>query len=141
MLGGAASIVAWYKPPRFILGKSDNGNDTWFSDGELNSSYLALDYHVEQECEDQAALIYDAPVTNSRAPCTYGELRDDVATFVGVLDSLGVRKSDRVIIYMPMILQEAIAMHACARIGAIYSVVFGGFAAKELATRIDDATP
>ena len=136
-----AASVAWYKSPGSILGKDTNGNDAWFSDGELNSSYLALDYHIEQGRGDQAALIYDSPVTNSTASYTYSELRDEVATFAGVLASLSISKGDRVIIYMPMIPQAVIAMLACARLGAIHSVVFGGFAAKELATRIDDATP
>jgi len=125
----------------FYLGKDSNGKDAWFSDDELNASYLTLDYHIEQGRGDQAALIYDSPVTNSTASCMYSELRDEVATFAGVLDWLGVSKGDRVIIYMPMIPQAVIAMLACARIGAIYLVVFGGFAQKELATRIDDATP
>ncbi|MBT5685554.1 MAG: AMP-binding protein, partial [Gammaproteobacteria bacterium] len=136
-----AASVAWYKSPGSVLGKDTNGNDAWFSDGELNSSYLALDYHIEQGRGDQTALIYDSPVTNSTASYTYSELRDEVATFAGVLASLSISQGDRVIIYMPMIPQAVIAMLACARLGAIHSVVFGGFAAKELATRIDDATP
>jgi propionyl-CoA synthetase len=106
--------VAWYKAPTSILRKDSNGNDTWSSDGELNSSYLALDYHIEQGCGDQTALIYDAPVTNSTASYTYSELRDEVATFAGVLDSLSISKGDRTIIYMPMLPQAAIAMHARA---------------------------
>ena len=109
-----ASSAAWYKSPTSILGKDSNGNDAWFSDGERNSSYLALDYHIEQERGDQAALIYDSAVTNSTASYTYGELRDEVATFVGVLDSLGVSKGGRVIIYIPMIPQAVISMHARA---------------------------
>ena len=109
-----ASSVAWYKPPASILGKDENGNDAWFSDGELNSSYLALDYQVEQGRGDQTALIYDSPVTDSTASYTYSELRDEVATFAGVLASLDIGKGDRVIIYMPMIPQAAIAMLARA---------------------------
>ena len=136
-----AASVAWYKPPGSILGQDSNGNDTWFADGELNSSYLALDYHIEEGRGDQIALIYDSPVTNSTASYTYSELRDEVAMFAGALASLSIGKGDRVIIYMPMIPQAVIAMLECARLGAIHSVVFGGFAAKELATRIDDATP
>lgn len=136
-----ARHVAWYTEPSSILSKDENGNDTWFADGEINSSYLALDYHIEQGRGDQLALIYDSPVANTRTKFTYHELRDAVARFAGVLRNLGIEKSDRVIIYMPMIPEAVIAMLACARIGAIHSVVFGGFAAKELATRIDDARP
>ena len=136
-----AGHVAWYTPPKSILSKDENGNDAWFADGELNSSYLALDYHVENGRGEQTALIYDSPVTGSTASYTYNELKDEVAKFTGVLNSLDIGIGDRVIIYMPMIPQAAIAMLACARIGAIHSVVFGGFAAKELATRIDDAKP
>ena len=132
--------MAWYKSPTSILGKDSNGNYAWFADGELNSFYLALDYHIEQGRCDQAALICDSPVTNSTASYMYSELRDEVATFASVLDWLGVSKGDRVIIYMPMIPQAVIAILACVRMGAIDSVVFGGFAAKELATRADDAT-
>jgi len=136
-----ASHIAWYTAPSSILSKDENGNDAWFADGEINSSYLALDYHIEQGRGDQLALIYDSPVTNTKTKFTFYELREAVARFAGVLRNLGIEKSDRVIIYMPMIPEAAIAMLACARIGAIHSVVFGGFAAKELATRIDDARP
>lgn len=136
-----ATSVAWYKSPQTILSKDGNGNDAWFSDGELNSSYLALDYHIEQGRGEQTALIYDSPATGAVAKLSFNELRDEVARFAGALSELGVEKGDRVIIYMPMIAEAAIAMLACARIGAIHSVVFGGFAPRELATRIDDATP
>jgi propionyl-CoA synthetase len=136
-----ASHIAWYTPPEEILGRDGNNNDAWFADGILNSSYLALDYHIEQGRGDQTALIYDSPVTNVKDTYTFTELKDAVALFAGVLKNLDVEKGDRVIIYMPMIPEAAIAMLACARIGAIHSVVFGGFAAKELATRIDDAEP
>jgi propionyl-CoA synthetase len=113
----------------------------WFDGGVLNTCWNALDRHVEGGRADQAALIYDSPATGTKASFTYRELRDEVARFAGVLRNLGVAKGDRVIIYMPMIPEAVIAMLACARIGAIHSVVFGGFAAKELATRIDDAAP
>lgn len=136
-----AKNIAWYKAPSTILSKDSNDNDAWFVDGELNSAYLALDYHIEQGRGEQTALIYDSPVTNTKSTYSFIELRDEVARFAGVLDGLGVTKGDRVIIYMPMIAEAAIAMLACARIGAIHSVVFGGFAPRELATRIDDATP
>ena len=107
----------------------------------MNTSYLALDYHVKNGRAEQTALIYDSPVTNTREVYTYKELLEETALFAGVLKSLGVEKGDRVIIYMPMIPQVAFAMLACARLGAVHSVVFGGFAAHELAIRIDDAKP
>lgn len=139
--GEQAKNIAWYKAPGTILSKDANDNDAWFVDGELNSAYLALDFHIEQGRGEQTALIYDSPVTNTKSQYSFIELRDEVAKFAGVLDGLGITKGDRVIIYMPMIAEAAIAMLACARIGAIHSVVFGGFAPRELATRIDDATP
>ena len=139
--GEQAAHVAWYQSPATILSKDSNGNDAWFADAELNTAYLALDYHIEQGRGEQAALIYDSPVTGNTQSFTFTELRDAVAQFAGVLAKLGVVKGDRVIIYMPMVPEAAIAMLACARIGAIHSVVFGGFASKELASRIDDAEP
>lgn len=136
-----SELVSWYKRPKSILSTNSNGWTDWFADGELNTSYLALDYHVEQGRGDQTALIYDSPVTNTKQKFTYLELTEEVAKFADVLQKQQVEKGDRVLIYMPMIPQAAIAMLACARIGAIHSVVFGGFAAKELAVRIDDAEP
>ncbi len=133
--------VEWFSAPTKTLSKDSNNTDVWFADGELNTSYLALDRHIELGRGEQAALIYDSPVTDSVCQYTFNQLRDEVARFAGVLQGLGVTKGDRVIIYLPMIPEAAIAMLACARIGAIHSVVFGGFAARELATRIDDATP
>lgn len=136
-----AELVAWYKAPKTILStNSDNWYD-WFADGELNSCYLALDLHIEQGRGDQTALIYDSPVTQTKHSFSYHELTHLVAKFADVLRSQGVEKGDRVLIYMPMIPQAAIAMLACARLGAIHSVVFGGFAANELAVRINDAEP
>ena len=113
----------------------------WFPDAELNTCANALDRHVEGGRAEQAALIYDSPVTGSQRRYTYGELLDETARFAGVLRDLGVRKGDRVVVYMPMIPEAVITMLACARLGAIHSVVFGGFAAHELAARIDDARP
>lgn len=136
-----AEALAWYKFPQKILSKDDNGVDRWFADGELNTAYLALDYHVEQGRGDQTALIYDSPVTGRKATYSYCELRDRVADLAGGLAELGVQKGDMVLIYMPMVPEAAIAMLACARLGAIHSVVFGGFAAHELVVRIDDARP
>lgn len=136
-----AKRISWFKFPETILAKDANGNDAWFVDGELNTAWLALDHHVESGRGDQLALIYDSPVTDTVRKYTYAQLRDEVAQFAGALSNLGVVKGDRVIIYMPMVPEATIAMLACARLGAVHSVVFGGFAAKELATRIDDATP
>lgn len=136
-----ANLIDWYKAPKTALTESKSGITGWYPDGELNTAYLALDYHVKSGRGDQLALIYDSPVTNSVQKFTYSELTDQVARFAGVLQKLGVEKGDRVIIYLPMIPEAAISMLACARIGAVHSVVFGGFAAKELATRIDDALP
>ncbi len=136
-----AERVTWLKPPTKILSTNSFDWHDWFADGELNSSYLALDYHIEQGRGEQVALIYDSPVTNTKQTFTYFELTELVAKFADVLQKQQVEKGDRVLIYMPMIPQAAIAMLACARIGAVHSVVFGGFAAKELAVRIDDAEP
>ena len=136
-----ASALSWYKQPETILATDDNGIPRWFVDGELNTCYLALDSHIEQGRGEQAALIYDSPVTQSRRQYSYNELRDEVAVFAGALAGLGVGKGDRVLIYMPMVPEAAIAMLACARLGAVHSVVFGGFAPTELKVRIDDAEP
>lgn len=136
-----AEKLSWYKTPRNILQQQDAAHYQWFADGVLNTAYLALDYHIEQGRGEQTALIYDSPVTNTKQRFSYNELRDEVARFAGVLKALGVTKGDRVVIYMPMIPQAAIAMLAVARLGAIHSVVFGGFSAHELAMRIDDAQP
>jgi propionyl-CoA synthetase len=137
----AAEDCHWYKRWDKVLDDSNKPFYRWFTGGMVNTCYNALDYHVENGRGDQAALIYDSPVTDTIKTYTYSELRDEVASFAGVLAGQGVVKGDRVIIYMPMIAEAAIAMLACARIGAIHSVVFGGFAAKELATRINDAKP
>ena len=136
-----ADKLCWYKAPHHILQQQDANHYQWFEDGVLNTAYLALDYHVEQGRGEQTALIYDSPVTNTKQQFSYRALRDEVAQFAGVLKTLGVSKGDRVVIYMPMIPQAAIAMLAVARLGAVHSVVFGGFSAHELALRIDDATP
>ncbi|MCV6609427.1 MAG: AMP-binding protein, partial [Amphritea sp.] len=139
--GKKAEAIEWFKKPQTILSKDENGIDRWFADGEMNTAYLALDYHVESGRGDQDALIYDSPVTETKQRYTYSELRDEVAKFAGVLKAQGVEKGDRVVVYMPMIPQAVIAMLAVARLGAIHSVVFGGFAPHELAVRIDDAEP
>ena len=113
----------------------------WFSGGRLNTCYNALDRHVERGRGDQAAVIYDSPVTDTKRRISYAELLSEVATFAGALAANGVTRGDRVIVYMPMIPEAIVAVLACARLGAVHSVVFGGFAANELATRIDDARP
>ncbi|MAT97107.1 MAG: propionyl-CoA synthetase [Anaerolineaceae bacterium] len=137
----AAEAIDWHKKWDTILDESDAPIYRWFSGAEVNSCYNALDRHVENGRSQQLALIYDSPVTNTVQKFTYAELLDQVARFAGVLQQHSVQKGDRVVIYMPMVPEAVIAMLACARIGAIHSVVFGGFAAKELATRIDDARP
>ncbi len=136
-----AEDVQWYKKWDKVLDDSNKPFYRWFAGGEMNSCYNALDYHVENGRADQLALVYDSPVTDSIKRFTYRELLDEVARFAGVLAGQGVEKGDRVILYMPMVPEAVIAMLACARIGAVHSVVFGGFAANELATRIDDAKP
>jgi propionyl-CoA synthetase len=139
--GEAAEDVFWYRKPERILDDSNKPFYRWFAGGITNSCYNALDLHIERGRGEQTALIYDSPLTNAIRTFTYRQLRDDVARFAGALASLGVTKGDRVVIYMPMVPEAVIAMLACARIGAIHSVVFGGFAAQELAKRIADAQP
>ena len=136
-----AEVIDWFKFPETILSKDADDLYRWYEGGILNTCYLALDKHVEAGSGDQVALIYDSPVTNTKQQYTYQELLTETAKFAGVLKNLGVQKGDCVIIYMPMIPQTVFAMLACARLGAIHSVVFGGFAAHELAIRIDDAKP
>jgi propionyl-CoA synthetase len=136
-----AGLIDWYREPDTIMDTAQLPFSSWFSGGELNTCHNALDRHVDAGRGDQPALIHDSPVTQSQTTYTYAELRDHVARFAGVLRSVGVDKGDRVVIYMPMIPEAAIAMLACARLGAVHSVVFGGFAARELAVRIDDAQP
>ena len=136
-----AAELVWTKPWEKVLDDSNAPYYEWYSGGEINTCYNALDRHCENGRAAQAALIYDSPVTGQVKTYTYEELRDEVAVFANVLQNHGVTKGDRVIIYMPMIPEAVISMLACARIGAIHSVVFGGFAAKELATRVVDASP
>lgn len=136
-----AADLPWYTQPQKILSRDENGIDRWFADGEMNTAYMALDHHVESGRGDQAAVIYDSPVTGAKRQLSYREMRDQVARFAGVLKAQGVTRGDRVVIYMPMVPEALIAMLAVARLGAIHSVVFGGFAAHELAVRIDDAEP
>ena len=136
-----AQGIDWDEPFTQVLDDEKSPFYKWFPDGKLNTCFNAIDRHVENGRADQNAIIYDSPVTNTIKKITYRELRDLTANFAGVLSEQGVGKGDTVIIYMPMIPEAVIAMLACARIGAVHSVVFGGFAANELATRIDDAMP
>jgi propionyl-CoA synthetase len=136
-----AEKVSWTKKWTKVLDASKPPFYRWFAGGELNTCYNALDRHVEAGRGEQKALIYDSPVTNTIKSWTYSELRDWVARFAGVLAGLGVGKGDRVILYMPMVPEALVAMLACARLGAVHSVVFGGFASNELAVRIDDCQP
>lgn len=136
----AAREIDWLKPADTIFDPRKGAYGEWFSGALCNTCYNTVDRHVATRGE-QAAIIYDSPVTGSQRKITYTDLRDEVASLAAVLQDMGVQKGDRVVIYMPMIPEAVFAMLACARIGAIHSVVFGGFAAKELATRIDDARP
>jgi len=139
--GAAAEDVYWERRWDRVLDSTRPPYYRWFAGGVLNTCYNALDVHIDRGRGKQRALIYDSPVTQTVRAFTYFELRDAVARFAGVLRRQGVERGDRVIIYMPMVPEAVIAMLACARLGAIHSVVFGGFAPKELATRIDDARP
>ncbi|GAA1135366.1 AMP-binding protein [Nesterenkonia lutea] len=137
----AAASVHWEQAPQRALDDSAAPIYRWFPDGRLNLSYNCLDRHLEAGRGEQTALIYDSAVTEDSRSYTYAELTDEVARCAGMLAGLGVGAGDRVVIYLPMIPQAPIAMLACARLGAVHSVVFGGFAARELASRIDDAAP
>lgn len=137
----AAKDITWYKEPEKVLDDSNPPFYKWFAGGKMNTCYNAVDRHVENGRADQTAIIYDSPVTNTIKKITYKELQTKVAAFAGGLASLGVAKGDTVVIYMPMIPEAAVAMLACARLGAVHSVVFGGFAPHELAIRIDHAQP
>jgi len=141
--GEVAEDITWSKKWDKVLDSSNPPFYRWFTGGEMNTCYNALDRHVENGRGDQAALIYDSAVVGGGTvkTYTYSELRDVTAKFAGILAAQGVTKGDRVLIYMPMVAEAAIAMLACARLGAVHSVVFGGFAANELAVRIDDAKP
>ncbi|WP_024950458.1 acetate--CoA ligase [Cobetia crustatorum] len=136
-----ARRINWFRQPQTILAWDTQQHARWYIDGEMNICHAALDHHVAEGRGDQVALYWDSPVTDSKRQYTYRELRDDVARLAGVLRGLGVEKGDRVIIYMPMVPEAMMAMLACARLGAVHSVVFGGFSPKELAVRIDDAAP
>ncbi len=137
----AASALEWTRPYERVFDDSNPPFYRWFTGGGFNICFNALDRHVRNGAGERVALIHESPITGTQRKFTYRQLLDAVAHFAGALARLGVEKGDRVVIYMPMVPEAAIAMLACARLGAIHSVVFGGFAAKELATRIDDAKP
>ena len=130
-----SKAIEWYVPPPQGITIDENGLQRWFKGGKLNTSYLALDYHVKNGRSDQIALIYESPVSFENHSYTYRELLSETELLAGLLKDQGVEKGDTVIIYMPMIPQVIFAMLACARLGAIHSVVFGGFASRELALR------
>ncbi|MCA1780743.1 MAG: propionyl-CoA synthetase [Dermatophilaceae bacterium] len=139
--GEAAKAIDWITPPTTVLDDSNPPFYRWFTGGTLNTCFNALDRHVADGRGDRVAMFYDSPVTDTKTQFTYAELLDQVSRFAGALASLGVEKGDRVVIYMPMVPEAVISMLACARLGAIHSVVFGGFAPAELAARIEDAQP
>ncbi|MBR0902770.1 propionyl-CoA synthetase [Bradyrhizobium liaoningense] len=137
----AAKEIDWIEPPKTVFDATQGTYGRWFAGGVVNTCYNALDRHVERGRGEQVALIHDSPLTNSVTRFTYAELLKEVQALAAIMQDFGVAKGERVILYMPMVPEAVVAMLACARIGAVHSVVFGGFAAKELATRIDDAQP
>ena len=139
--GEAAQAIDWYEKPKKVFDKDAGIYGRWFTGGVTNTCYNALDRHCLAGRNDQIALIYDSPVTQTVKTFSYGRMLSEVQLLAAMLRDFGVAKGDRVILYMPMVPEAVFAMLACARLGAIHSVVFGGFAAKELATRIDDAKP
>ena len=136
-----AEDVSWIKFPEKILTKKNENFYEWFSDSVMNTCYNAVDKNILEGRGNQVAIYYDSPITNSKSKLTYNELKSKVEEFAGALNKYKISKGDRVIVYMPMIPEAIIAVLAIARIGAVHSVVFGGFAAKELAVRIDDCSP
>ncbi len=136
-----ANLIDWVQKPQVALADDMNGIERWYPDGTLNTCYNAIDRHVEAGRGDQVAIYYDSPLTETKKALSYAELKDEVERFAGGLASLGVTTGDRVVVYMPMVPEALVAILACARIGAIHSVVFGGFVANELAVRLSDAAP
>src|ERR1700723_4618375 len=139
--GEAARDIDWIEPARKIFDPGSGLSGRWFAGAVVNTCYNALDRHVAGGRADQLALIHDSPLAGTVTKFTYAQLLHEVQTLAAVMQDFGVAKGDRVILYMPMVAEAVVAMLACARIGAVHSVVFGGFAAKELATRIEDAKP
>ena len=136
----AAREIDWIEPAKKIFDPAMGAYGRWFAGAVVNTCYNALDRHVANGRAEQVALIHDSPLTNTIAKFTYAEMLKEVQTLAAVMADFGVAKGDRIILYMPMVPEAVVAMLACARIGAVHSVVFGGFAAKELATRIEDAS-
>ncbi|WP_294287781.1 AMP-binding protein [uncultured Chryseobacterium sp.] len=136
-----AEEIQWFKFPAHILSKDKNGYPQWFSDGELNMCYLCIDKHIEDGFGEQTAIVYDSPVTGQKKKYTFSQAQEEISRLAGGLASLGLQKGDTAVIYMPMIPQTLFAMLACARLGVIHNVVFGGFAPHELVVRIDDCKP
>jgi len=136
-----AQEISWFEFPNQIISKDENTYTQWFSDGKLNMSYLCIDKHIEDGFGDEIAIIYDSPVTNQRKKYTFNKAKEEISKLAGGLVSLGLKKGDTAVVYMPMIPQTLFAMLACARIGVIHNVVFGGFAPHELVVRIDDCKP
>src|SRR3974390_2864016 len=139
--GEAAREIDWIEPAKKIFDPSQGVYGRWFAGAVVNTCYNALDRHVERGRANQAALIHDSPLTGKISSFTYAEVLKEVQTLAAIMQDFGVAKGDRVILYMPMVPEAVVAMLACARIGAVHSVVFGGFAPKELAARIEDAKP
>ena len=139
--GRQAGLIEWDVLPQTTLDAGRPHFPRWFPDGRMNTCFNAVDRHVRDGRADQLAVVHDSPVTSTTSALTYAELQDEVARFAGVLASLGVTAGDRVLLYLPMVPEAIVAMLACARLGAVHCVVFGGFAAPELAGRIDDARP
>src|SRR5437868_3416793 len=137
----AANAIDWYSPAESIFDPTAGVYGRWFVGASCNTCFNAIDRHVAGGRGRQPAIIYDSPVTGTKRSLTYADLLTEVGTLAAILNDFGVERGDRVIIYMPMVPEAVVAMLACARIGAIHSMVFGGFAANELATRIDDAKP
>ena len=137
--GEAARDVKWFKPYKKVLDDSNPPFYRWFPEGKINTCFNAIDRHVEEGNGSRTAIIYDSPVTSKKISFTYSDLQKTVSFFAGALKNFGIKKGDRIIIYMPMIPEALVAIFACARIGAVHSVVFGGFASNELAARIDDS--
>ena len=133
--------ISWFEFPETIISKDENSYTQWFADGQLNMSYLCIDKHIEDGFGEQTAIIYDSPVTNQKVKYTFNQAKEEISKLAGGLISLGLKKGDTAVIYMPMIPQTLFAMLACARIGVIHNVVFGGFAPHELVVRIDDCKP
>lgn len=136
-----AQEISWFEFPETIISKDKNNYTQWFEDGRLNMSYLCIDKHIEDGFGEEIAIIYDSPVTNQKKKYTFNQAKEEISKLAGGLDSLGLKKGDTAVIYMPMIPQTLFAMLACARIGVIHNVVFGGFAPHELVVRIDDCKP